>query len=135
MTIQDKMKHKRKKRIPFVEAVVTGAILGLLFIFIAPRCEKPPERLTIDYSTDARIPELDRVLATFSQQGYAIESHYPIYVRLYKAHIPGDKKAEAVRIAKAIEAATGEAVAVQLDFDGGRYFADPDKGVIVPVIK
>ncbi len=135
MTIQDRMKHRRKRRIPFVEAAVTGAIVGLLFIFIAPRCEKPPEKLVIDYSTNARTPELDQALQTLSQQGYAIENHYPIYIRLYKARIPGDERSEAMRIAKFIKAATGEAVEVQLDFDGGRYFAHPDKGIIVPVIR
>ncbi|MCK5832870.1 hypothetical protein KAH81_04270 [bacterium] len=135
MTIEDRMRHSFKKRIPFLEAIATGVLLGILLIFFTPRCQPEPAKVIIDYSSNIKIPELEFVLDSLSQNGYSIDNHFPIYVRLYKPVIPGDEKEEAVRIAKAIKGNTGANVQVQLDFDGGRYFAHPEKGIIIPIVK
>ncbi len=135
MTIEDRIKRKKKKRIPFGETISIGVLLGVMLVFITPRCEENPSNVLISYSTNVDLPGLDHVIDSLSRHGYAIENHYPIYVRLYKPNIPGDEKIEAVRIAKAIKANTGTVVQVQLDFSGGRCFANPDKGIITTIVK
>lgn len=135
MTIEDKMKSRGKKRIPWLEALGTGILLGLLIIFFSPRCQKPPDKVVIDYKTNVQIPELNQVLDSLSRQGYSIQNHFPVYVRLFKGSIDGDPKEEALRIALVLKERTGSSVQVQLDYDGGRCFAHPEKGIIVPVVK
>gem|GEM_PF-2127314 len=135
MTIDQKMKYRDKKRIPVAEAIGTGVLLGLLIIFFSPRCQPPPDKVVIDYSTNVEIPELTEVINKLSQEGYAIENHFPVYIRVYKRSIEGDEKEDALRIAKMVKDYTGTSVQIQLDYDGGRCFAHPDKGIIVPVVK
>ncbi|HHS50049.1 MAG TPA: hypothetical protein ENN07_02925 [candidate division Zixibacteria bacterium] len=135
MTIEDKMVRRRKRRIPFIEAIITGVLLGVVIIFFAPRCQPPPAEFSPDYNISVTNPQLDFVIDSLSRRGYAIQNNFPAYVRLYKAKIDGDPRHEAVEIAKTFKAHTGENVQIQLDFEGGRYFAHPERGIITPVVK
>ncbi len=116
----------------YSNAILIGIGMGILLVFITPRCEKAGTMDLDENIGSLHISELSVVIDSLRAEGYAVENHYPAYIRFVKPNIHTDPAKDAVAIAKALQAHTGVSVKVQLDIGEGSYYADPDEGIIDP---
>ena len=124
---------KRQKDVSYLNAVWIGIGIAVALMFITPRCETVQYReLPVLYSR-LDDPEIKAVVDSLRGEGYAVENHYPVYIRFVKDRIDGDPNKEAMRIARAVMENTGERVKIQLDFSTGKVYADPVEGLIDPM--
>ncbi len=124
---------RKKGKTKYGEAVVVGIAIGLFFLLITPRCQEPSY---VDPQARAKIrrdPGLAFVIDSLRAEGFAVESHYPIYVRFVKSKVDGDPAVVAFSLARALVHHTGvEDIKAQLDLADGTYLADPKRGLIDP---
>ena len=124
---------RKKNPTNYGQAVLVGFALGLLFVLITPRCQAPSSvdanaRVNID-----RDPGLAFVIDSLRAEGFAVVSHYPVYVRFVKNNTDDDPVQTAISIAKALQYHTGvDDIKAQLDLATGTYLADPNRGIIDP---
>jgi len=124
---------RKKGKTKYGEAVLIGFAIGFFFMLITPRCQEPSY---IDPQARAKIkrePELAFVIDSLRAEGFAVESHYPIYVRFVKTKVDGDPAVVAFSLARALAHHTGVPdIKAQLDLADGTYLADPKRGLIDP---
>ncbi len=124
---------RKKVRTKYGQAVLLGLGIGLLLVLITPRCQAPSK---VDAQARVQIqrdPGLQFVIDSMRAEGFAVESHYPVYVRFVKANVDGDPAVVAFSIARALQNHTGiEDIKAQLDLTEGTYIADPNRGLIDP---
>lgn len=122
----------KKEKIGFWKAVLLGFGIAIIFILITPRCLDVEEKSTSRKTHFSDNAEFRFVLDSLRSVGYAVENHYPIYIRVVKNRVPGDIVSHANAIAKSIKAHTGMPIKVQVDANGGTVIVDPDRGIIDP---
>ncbi len=123
----------RKRRITnYPKAVMIGVALSVLFVLITPRCQSPSKVNPNKSYGVRRDPGVAFVIDSMRACGFAVESHYPVYVRFVKRQISGDPIIEVQNIARTLKNHTGISIKAQLDLSDGSYLADPDRGIIDP---
>lgn len=124
---------RKKNPTKYGQAVLVGLLIGLFLILITPRCQEPSD---VDAHARVKIdpdPGLRFVIDSMRAEGFAVESHYPVYVRFVKAEVEGDPVVVAFSIARALQRHTGiEDIKAQLDLAEGTYLVDPNRGLIDP---
>jgi len=122
----------KKQKTPYLKAVLLGIGIGFLLVLITPKCLDVETKSGSTVITTSSDPEFTFVIDSLKAAGFAVENHYPVYIRLIKRRVDGEIVSHAMSIAKSLKTHTGNSVKVQIDANGGSVTVDPDRGIINP---